>query len=165
MHACDRNHVRSAVLFSVQVLTCARKQDELEAALREWSSQGLNVNGIVADVSQRDDAAALVSKAREVFGEQLHVLVNNVGTNIRKPTVEYSQQDFQFIMSTNLESAYAMCQMCHPLLKAAGSSCIVFNSSVAGGPTAMRCGAAWLWQHEAADCSSLNGRCTVQQDV
>lgn len=40
-------------------------------------------------------------------------------------------------MSTNLDSSYAMCQLCHPLLKASGDSVILFNSSVAGGPTAM----------------------------
>lgn len=64
--------------------------------------------------------------------------VNNVGTNIRKPTVEYSAEDFSFLLATNLESAYHFCQLAHPLLKASGSGVIVFNSSVAGGPTAMR---------------------------
>lgn len=117
--------------------------------------------------------------------------VNNVGTNIRKPTAEYTEQvgagkitagrrerslqdesyclslscpanvhtscgvsmavrkrnmldntypmqDYSFLMSTNLESAFRLCQMFYPLLKAAGSSCILFNSSVAGGPTALR---------------------------
>jgi Tropinone reductase 1 len=182
------------------VLTCARKEEELHSTLREWAAQGLDVSGLVVDVSQREQAAALVDKAREQFGGQLHILVNNVGgwvahsckgpqlarparrwigscgggpagsgvsagherggrpppaapqvgTNIRKPTVEYSSEDFGFIMSTNLESGYALCQLCHPLLKAAGGGSIVFNSSVAGGPTAMRCGgggggaAAWL---------------------
>ena len=41
-------------------------------------------------------------------------------------------QDFHFLLNTNLESAYHMCQLAHPLLKAAGDASIVFNSSVAG---------------------------------
>jgi Tropinone reductase 1 len=173
------------------VLTCARKEEELQAALAEWAAAGLAVSGIVADVSDRQQAAALVDKAREQFGGQLHVLVNNVsacacacaacgicsraalvprapralprpphtasaprrrrllllqvGTNVRKATVEYSAEDFRFIMGTNLESGYALCQACHPLLKAAGGGAVVFNSSVAGGPTAMRCGGLPAW--------------------
>lgn len=35
-------------------------------------------------------------------------------------------------MTTNLESAYHMCQLAHPLLKASGMGSIVFISSVAG---------------------------------
>lgn len=35
-------------------------------------------------------------------------------------------------MSTNLESAYHLCQLAHPLLKASGAGNIVFMSSVAG---------------------------------
>lgn len=35
-------------------------------------------------------------------------------------------------MTTNLESAYHMCQLAHPLLKASGIGSIVFISSVAG---------------------------------
>jgi hypothetical protein len=64
--------------------------------------------------------------------------VNNVGTNIRKPTVAFTPEELDLILSTNLRSAYHLCQLCHPLLKAAGGGAsVVFNSSVAGGPVAM----------------------------
>ncbi|PON90818.1 Short-chain dehydrogenase/reductase [Trema orientale] len=35
-------------------------------------------------------------------------------------------------MGTNFESAYHICQLAHPLLKASANGSIVFNSSVAG---------------------------------
>lgn len=60
------------------------------------------------------------------------VQVNNVGTNIRKPTVEYTSEEFAFIMATNFESVYHTCQLAHPRLKASGNGSIVFISSVAG---------------------------------
>jgi len=61
------------------------------------------------------------------------VQVNNVGTNVRKPTAEYTSEDYAFVMSTNLESAYHCSQLAHPLLKAAdGMASLVFISSVAG---------------------------------
>ncbi|WKA00983.1 hypothetical protein VitviT2T_019294 [Vitis vinifera] len=58
--------------------------------------------------------------------------VNNVGTSFRKPTVDYTAAEYSTIMTTNLESAYHLCQLAHPLLKASGAGSIVFVSSVAG---------------------------------
>lgn len=63
-----------------------------------------------------------------------------MGTNIRKLAVDASLEDFQFLMSTNVESAFAMCKLAYPLLKASGDASVIFNSSVAGGPTAMKSG-------------------------
>ena len=55
-----------------------------------------------------------------------------MGTNISKPTSEYTAEDFSFLMSTNFESAYHFSQLAYPLLKASGAGSIVFVSSVAG---------------------------------
>jgi Tropinone reductase 1 len=46
----------------------------------------------------------------------LNILLNNVGTNFGKPTAEYTAEDYAFLMSTNLESAYHLCQLAYPLL-------------------------------------------------
>ena len=43
--------------------------------------------------------------AAATLGPQLHILVNNVGTNIRKPTVDYTPAEYLQLMATNLEMA------------------------------------------------------------
>ncbi|KAF9593796.1 hypothetical protein IFM89_025505, partial [Coptis chinensis] len=58
--------------------------------------------------------------------------VNNVGTNIAKPTNEYTAEDISFVMTTNFESCYHFCQLAHPLLKESSEGSIVFISSIAG---------------------------------
>lgn len=55
-----------------------------------------------------------------------------MGTNIRKPTVEYTDEEYSSILVTNLDSTYHLCQLAHPLLKVSGVGNIVFISSVAG---------------------------------
>ena len=55
-----------------------------------------------------------------------------MGTNMPKQAIECTAEDFSFLMCTNLESAYHMCQLAYPLLKASGAGSIVFVSSVAG---------------------------------
>ena len=94
-------------------------------------------------MSTAEGRQALVEAVTAAFGERLDVLINNVGTNVRRPTLEYTEADFQFVFSANLESAYFLSQACHPLLKASGAGCLMFNSSVAGGPTALRSGSLY----------------------
>ena len=55
-----------------------------------------------------------------------------MGTSTSKPTLVYTAEDFSFLISTNLESAYHMCQLAYPPLKASEAGSIVFISSVAG---------------------------------
>ena len=46
--------------------------------------------------------------------------------------MEYAPEEFDTVFQTNFASTFALCQALHPLLKAAGRSSIVFNTSVAG---------------------------------
>jgi Tropinone reductase 1 len=111
--------------------TVARQADTLEAQVAEWQQQGLDAHAFAADLSQPADRQALLA---EVAGRwpQLHILVNNVGTNIRKPTTEYTSEEYRHLLATNLDSAWELSRAAHPLLQAAGQSSIVNISSVAG---------------------------------
>ena len=51
---------------------------------------------------------------------------------MRKPTIEYTAEDYATLMTTNLDSVYHLCQLSYSLLKASGNGSIVFISSVAG---------------------------------
>ncbi|PRQ37960.1 putative oxidoreductase [Rosa chinensis] len=74
--------------------------------------------------SQREE---LMHKVSLLFNGKLNILINNVGTNISKPTTEYTAEDYSFIVSTNLESTYHLCQLAHPVLKDSGAGNI-YNS-------------------------------------
>ncbi|KAI4323874.1 hypothetical protein L6164_023449 [Bauhinia variegata] len=47
-------------------------------------------------------------------------------------TVDITAEDFSFLLTTNLESAYHISQLVHPLLKDSEAASIVFISSIAG---------------------------------
>jgi Tropinone reductase 1 len=55
-----------------------------------------------------------------------------VGTNFRKPTIDYTAEDYSELMTINLDSAFHLCQLTYPLLKESRVGSIVFISSVAG---------------------------------
>jgi len=111
-----------ASTLKCRVLTCSRSQSDLTSCLEEWKSNDLKVEGIVADVSTKEGRDALVAKAMELFsikgGEpSLDILVNNVGTNIRKRTIDYTEEELQFVWNTNFASMYELTKLCHPMLK------------------------------------------------
>ncbi|KAL5717262.1 tropinone reductase I [Ranunculus cassubicifolius] len=112
--------------------TCSRNESELNNCLQDWKSKGFNVTGTICDVSSSVERVKLIESVSSVFNGKLNILINNVGTNIRKPTVEYTAQDFSTVMTTNLEANYNLCQLAHPLLKSSEMGSIVFVSSVAG---------------------------------
>ncbi|CAN6866672.1 unnamed protein product [Brassica oleracea var. botrytis] len=124
--------VKELARLGAKVHTCSRNQEELKACLDDWKSNGLVVSGSVCDASDRDQREKLIQEVSSAFSGKLNILVNNVGTSVRKPTMEYTSEDYVKIMSTNLESAFHISQIAHPLLKASGVGSIVFISSVAG---------------------------------
>ncbi|KAK0605920.1 hypothetical protein LWI29_032219 [Acer saccharum] len=114
---------------------CTIDEAELNKCIQEWEMKGFKISGSICDVSSRAEREKLMDQVSNLFNGKLNILINNVGTTVVKPTVEYSEEDFRFAMATNFESAYHLSQLAHPLLKSAassGSASIVFMSSVAG---------------------------------
>ena len=113
------------------VFMVARDNDLLQQQLTEYRQQGYVVAGLAIDLSHPQAAQTLANAVRETWGS-ITVLVNNVGSNIRKPTIDYTPADYDYVLNTNLRSAYELTQAVYPMLKATGQSSIVFVSSVSG---------------------------------
>jgi tropinone reductase I len=62
----------------------------------------------------------------------LDSLINNVGTNIRKKTLEYLLDEYESLLATNLTSAYEMCRLSYPQLKQSKRASIINLGSIAG---------------------------------
>jgi Tropinone reductase 1 len=127
--------------FGATVVAVARRLEPLQEAVAAWRQQGLDAHALAADVSQPEGRQALLEQVQARWG-RLDGLVNNVGTNIRKPSVDYTSEEYQRVMQTNLDSAFELSRLLHPLLRAAGAGCIVNVSSVAG-LTYVRTGAVY----------------------
>lgn len=127
----------------------ARGGHELEhtaARLRE-QYPGVPVTHTTCDVTRKDDRERLLEAVRACAGE-LHILVNNVGTNQRRPVLDYSEAQYRAIMTTNLDSCFELSRLCHPLLAAADGAAVVNIASVAG-LTHLRTGAPYAMSKAA----------------
>ncbi|XP_020590160.1 tropinone reductase-like isoform X5 [Phalaenopsis equestris] len=121
--------VEELARHGAKVHTCARNQKELDKSLEHWQSLKLDVTASVCDVSSRAEREKLIETVSSLFQGKLNILINNTGTNVHKPAFEITKEDYKFLMSTNLESAFHSSQLAHPLMKASGIGNILFISS------------------------------------
>jgi NAD(P)-dependent dehydrogenase (short-subunit alcohol dehydrogenase family) len=113
------------------VIICGRKQENLNKAQDEFKKQGLDVMAEVAHVGKSDQLTALFKSIDERFGK-LHILVNNVGTNVLTPLVAEADEGlWDKLMETNLKSAFLASSQAYRLMKKAGGGKIINISSIA----------------------------------
>lgn len=122
--------VREFLALGAQVLLAARNAADVHAAVEYYRRDGADVSGVAADISTAEGRNTVLD-AVQSWGT-LDILVNNVGTNIRKKTVDYSDLDYDTIMNTNLRSTFELARLCYPFLKQSEQGNIVNISSVAG---------------------------------
>jgi len=113
--------------LGAEVIIVSRTTDDVEYLCNKHK----NVDGIAADISNADAREQVCNYIQNRW-DSIDILVNNVGMNIRKPTIDYTEAEYQKIMNTNLHSTFDMCKLCYPLLKNSPQGNIVNIASTAG---------------------------------
>jgi len=127
--------------LGAEVYIVSRHQDEIDEQLKYMAGKEFSAKGFRADVSLSTDREKLVSFVKGKSGK-LDILVNNVGTNIRKKAVEYTDEEYFHIFNTNMHSNFMVSRLFYPLLKNAPGAAVVNVLSVAG-LTHLRSGAPY----------------------
>lgn len=122
--------VLELVELGASVLVAARDVDDLDPRFTAAQEAG-RVRLVAADVATAEGRAALLA-ALPAGWDALEILVNNVGTNVRKPSLAISDADYRHVLETNVTSAWELSRALHAKLAASGRGAIVNISSVAG---------------------------------
>ena len=123
--------VRQFLDLGASVFIVARNNELLQNQLTTYRQQGHTVEGLAADVSQPGEAIRVIETVRATW-DTLDIVVNNAGTNIRKSTAAYSGDEYDYVLNTNMRSAFELTQAAYPLLKASGDGKVIMISSVSG---------------------------------
>ena len=121
---------RELLALGAEVLVVARSSWQPDRELAESARSG-RLHRVVADVSTRVGREALLGALPDEWSS-VHILVNNVGTNIRKPSLAFTEAEYATVFQTNLTSAWELSRMLHPALAASGRASVVNIGSVAG---------------------------------
>lgn len=88
------------------VVVNSRNGEEARAAAKSIAERhGVRTYGGAADVATATDVAAFLKDAVREVGP-VDILVNNAGINIRKPTVDQTDDDWKRVLDTNLTGPF-----------------------------------------------------------
>jgi gluconate 5-dehydrogenase len=95
--------------FGADLVIVNRHRDAGERAADTLRTHGGRVLALEGDVTQPARIAQFVGDALDAFG-RIDVLVNNAGTNIRKPILEMVEADWDEVIDTNLKGIFFTAQ-------------------------------------------------------
>ncbi len=101
---------RGLAVAGATVVIVNRKAAEGQSAAESLKKEGLSAVAIPADVCDTSSIATLLTKVVRDF-EKIDVLVNNAGVVVRKPPEEISEEDWDYVMDTNLKAVFFCCQL------------------------------------------------------
>jgi tropinone reductase I len=113
--------------LGAEVLAIARDTKSIQGKLRNSA----NLFTMDGDVTDRAFRQRLVEKITTNWGK-LDVLVNNVGTNVRKKFIDYTEEEYRQLFETNLFSITEITRLMFPLLQKSGNASVINMASVAG---------------------------------
>ena len=113
--------------LGAEVLVVARTTESIKGKVKN-SANLFTMDGDVTDATFRK---SLIDRVTLNWGK-LDVLVNNVGTNIRKKFVEYTEEEYRKLFEVNLFSMVEISRLSHALLKKSNDASVINIASVAG---------------------------------
>jgi Tropinone reductase 1 len=121
------------LVLGADVMLVARDEAQLEATRAELEEQHpqSQVRAFAADVADAEQRREIFDWVEDL-GNGLQVLVNNAGTNVRRPTMDYADAEWRELFETNLFSAFELSRFAFPLLSQHAASSIVNVGSVSG---------------------------------
>jgi len=111
------------------VALVSRNLEQLNESGRAVKEAGGNARIFQADVADEDQVRKLERDVTGAFGK-IHILINNAGINVRKPLVDFTLDEWNRVINTNLTSVFLMCRSFVPHMKGAGYGRIINMTSI-----------------------------------
>ncbi|AKD53768.1 SDR family NAD(P)-dependent oxidoreductase [Spirosoma radiotolerans] len=118
---------RCMVQAGATVVITGRREQPLQEAT---DTLGNRAHYMVNDVTERALLDGLVEQIETTYGP-IDILVNNAGINMKKPALEVTDEDFDRIVHTNLNSVFSLTRACARRMMARQQGSIIMISSMA----------------------------------
>lgn len=108
------------------IVTHGKNWDETRKLVE---NEGRKAAFFQADLSKREEISAAINKCVEVYGT-IDILINNAGTIIRNPILEYKDEDWKKVIDLNLNAVYYLSQEAARIMAKQGSGKIINIASM-----------------------------------
>lgn len=119
---------RSLILAGARVVITGRREEVLKTAV---ATLGVQASYVVFDVTCKARIPDMLTQISKEFGS-IDILVNNAGVHLKKFAQETTDDEFEYILQTNLLSVFALTRECAKQMIAQKSGSIILIGSMAG---------------------------------
>lgn len=106
---------RALARAGADLVITSRRVESLREFQIEIEAMGRRAVPVALDVTKRGDAERLADAALEAYG-RIDVLVNNAGMNIRKPAVDFTWDEWDEVLDTNLKGSFFCAKAVAPVM-------------------------------------------------
>ena len=118
--------------FGANVVVAARGKDKIDETLEVLAANKGETLGIVADMTLEEDINKMVDETLKKFG-RIDVLFNNAGTTRKHKLIhDETNEDFDFIINSNLRSPFQVLRAVLPIMIKQNYGLIINIASTAG---------------------------------
>ena len=114
-----------------RVALVSRDMEKLEALAADIRERGGQADAFQADVAEESSVAALEREVSSRLGK-VQILVNNAGVNVRKNITDFTLDEWNYVLGTNLTAVFLMCRSFVPHMKGTGYGRILNMTSTMG---------------------------------
>jgi NAD(P)-dependent dehydrogenase (short-subunit alcohol dehydrogenase family) len=107
----------------------SRDREKLLETMSEITSSGGRAEVFTADLRIESQVADIEQSISAGLGKA-QILINNAGVNIRKNLVEFTLEEWESVIDTNLTSAFLMCRAFVPHMRGTGYGRIINMTSI-----------------------------------
>ena len=101
-----------------------RDEKRLKDTASEAAQLGAESHVFVIDLTQEAQVRGMEEQIQARFGH-VDILVNNAGINVRKPLVDFTLDEWNKVLDSNLTSAFLMCRSFVPMMRGRGYGRII----------------------------------------
>lgn len=110
---------------------CARDAGGLRETREAVGALGVRAETFPMDVLRKESVGRAVEAVAAAFGK-IDILVNNAGVNVRKPTLELADDEWDRVLDTNLKGYFLVAQAVAPHMIRQGRGKVIHLSSIFG---------------------------------
>ncbi len=119
---------KKGIMVIANYFNSEKKAKELQEELK---NEGINIDISKADVSKKEECKKIVEYTIKKY-KKIDILINNAGVDKVQLITETTKEDWDYMINTNLYSAFAMCQEALPYMIHEKNGCIINISSIWG---------------------------------
>ena len=124
-----RHFAKTLAKAGAQVVVGARRVDRLQELVADIQSEGGTALALPLDVTSRESVVACLDELCSLYGG-IDIVVNNAGVSDTKAALDYTDEDWDAIVQTNLKGAWIVAQESARRMAQNGGGSIVNVTSI-----------------------------------